>query len=61
MVLDRGQGKRKWNDWCNDKVRIAVLQKRTVFKQWLQQETEQSFEEYRKERRRVKAVVKEAN
>ena len=48
------------SEWCNDKVRIAVLQKRKIFEQWLQQGTEQTFEEYREEKRRVKAVVREA-
>ena len=33
----------------NEEVRIVVLQKRIVFEQWLQQGTEQAFEEYRDE------------
>ena len=40
-------------------MRLAVLQKRKVFEQWLQQGTEQAFDEYREEKRRVKAVVRE--
>ena len=36
-----------------------MLQKRNIFEQWLQQRTEQSFDEYREERRRLKAVVRE--
>ena len=56
-----GQWIRKGGECWNDKVRIAVvLQKRKVFDQWLQQGTEQAFDEYREERRRVKAVVREA-
>ena len=39
---------------------MAVIQKRKVFEQWLQQGTEQAFDEYREERRRVKAVAREA-
>ena len=49
-------GARDKKGW-NDEVRIAVLEKRKVFEQWLQQGTEQAFKENRKERRRVKAVV----
>ena len=56
-----GQKIRKGSELWNDKVRIAVLQKRKVFEQWLQQGTEQAFEEYREERRRVKSVVRNAN
>ena len=41
-------------------VRIAIVQKRKVFDQWLQQRTDKAFDEYREERRRVKAVVREA-
>ena len=39
---------------------MAVLQKRKDFEQWLQQGTEQAFDEFREERRRVTAVVREA-
>ena len=56
-----GQRIRKGSEWWNDKVRIAVVQKKKVFEQWLQQGTEQAFDEYREERRRVKAVVREAD
>ena len=54
-----GQKIRKGSELWNDKVRIAVLQKRKVFEQWLQQGTEQAFDEHREERRRVKVVVRE--
>ena len=40
---------------------MAVLLKRIFFEQWLQQGTEQAFDEYREERRRVKAVVRGAS
>ena len=55
-----GQKKRKGSELWNDKVRVAVLQKRKVFEQWLQQGTEQAFDEHREERRGVKVVVREA-
>ena len=55
-----GQGIRKRRNRWNDKVRIAVLPKRKVFELWLQQGSEKVFDEYREERRRVKAVVEEA-
>ena len=48
----------KGSKWWRDKVRSAVLQKRKVFEQCLQQRSEQVFERYREERRRVKAVVR---
>ena len=51
---------KKGSEWWNDKVRLAVLQKRKVYEKGLQQETEQVFEEYREERWKVKAVVREA-
>ena len=41
-------------------IRIAVLLKGSIFKQWLQQGLELSFDEYREERMRVIAVVAEA-
>ena len=41
-------------------IRIAVLLKGSIFKQWLQQGLELSFDEYREERMRVIAVVTEA-
>ena len=40
-----GHGIRKESEWWNDKVRIAVLQKRKVFEQWLKKRTEQSLDE----------------
>ena len=55
-----GQGIRKESEWWNDKERLAVLQKIKNFEQWLQQGTEQAFEEYKEEKRRVKAVVRKA-
>ena len=39
---------------------LQFYRRNKVFEQWLQQGTEQAFEEYREERRRVKAVVREA-
>ena len=53
-----GQGTRNGSEWWNDKVRIAVLQKRKVFEEWLKKRTEQSLDEYNEGRRRVKAVVR---
>ena len=47
-----GQGKRK-REWWNDKVRITVLDESNVFEQWLQKGTEEAFQEYREEMRRV--------
>ena len=55
-----GQGIRKRSEWWDYKVRLAVLHKRRVFEQWLQKGTEQAFDEHREERRRVKALVSEA-
>ena len=55
-----GRGIRKRRYRWNDKVRITVLPKRKVFKLWLQQESEKVFDEYKEERRIVKAVVEEA-
>ena len=55
-----GQKIRKRNGCWNDEVKSAVLQKRKVFEQWLQQRSEQTFDRYREEMRRVKAVVREA-
>ena len=39
-------------------MRTAVVQKRKVFEQWLQEGSEQAFDEYREERRIVKTVVR---
>ena len=44
-----GQGIRRGGKWWNDKVRIAVVQKRKLFEQWLQQRKEQAFDECREE------------
>ena len=54
-----GQGIRKGSECWNDKVKVAVLQKRNVFENWLQQRSEQAFDGYRGERMRVKAVARE--
>ena len=50
-----GQGTIKRSDRWNDKLRSAVVQKRKVFEQWLQQ---QAFDNYREERRKPKALVR---
>ena len=55
-----GQGIGKRSKWLNDKVRIAVLQKRKVFEQSLQQRSEETFDRYKDERRRVTAVTRKA-
>ena len=44
----------------DDKLKKSVLHMRKVFEQWQQQRSEQAFDRYRKERRGVKAVVREA-
>ena len=48
------------SEYWTDKVKIAVLQTRKVFEQWLQQRSEQTFHRHREEKRREKAAVKEA-
>ena len=58
-ILGVEQGKTKGSEWWNDKLRIAVLQKRKVFEPELQQGSEQALGEYREERGRVRAVVRE--
>ena len=50
----------KGSKWRNDKVMIVVLQKKKVFERCLQKGSDQAFVVYREERRRVKAVVREA-
>ena len=55
-----GHGISKRSEWWIDKVRSAVLKKRKVFMQWLQQRSEKAFDRCREESRRVKAVVREA-
>ena len=60
VVVDGWQGIRKRSELWNDKLRIAVLQKRKIFEQWLQKGSEQAFDVHRKERRRAKTVVREA-
>ena len=44
----------------DDKLKKSVLHMRKVFEQWQQQRSEQAFDRNREERRRVKAVVREA-
>ena len=46
------QGIRKGIEWWNDKVRLAVLQKRKIFEQWLQQGTKQALRSRGKRRGR---------
>ena len=47
-----GQVIRKGGKWWNDEARIAVVQNRKVFEQWLQRETEKAYDEYREKKRR---------
>ena len=55
-----GGARRKGSEWWNEEIREAVQVKKLAYEKWLQRSDEVTYDCYRRERNRVKRMVKEA-